>query len=225
MVAGQRWLDTVTNNLANVNTTGFKRDGVAFQDTLQKEIFGDRGSLGRLGSGPVSRQGFTVFEQGPIHETSNPYDAAIVGPGMFAVQHEDKTFFTRDGAFTLTQDRFLTTQAGYLVLDEARQPIQVPDGKFEISERGELLVDGAEFGRLGVFDGAFQKAGGNLFVGADARPSTGYRVQGGAIEGSNVNAIETMIQMVTISRGFEMAQRSVTQQDDLTQRLIQSLQS
>ena len=88
---------------------------------------------------------------------------------------------------------------------------------------GEISGDGEPVGTVGVFVGKFSKLGNNLLASQDATPMTDPTVKSGAVEGSNVNAIESMIQMITLGRTFEMSQRSIQQQDDMNSKLIQSL--
>ncbi|MFY9233894.1 MAG: flagellar hook-basal body protein [Fimbriimonadaceae bacterium] len=227
MIAGQKWLDVVANNLANVSTNGFKRDELAFSDAYVREmrLNGGRGaSIGSLGSGAALVAEYTIFEPGAIAATGNPLDVAIPSEkGLFAVETPQGIRYTRDGAFQLDQDRRLVTKQGHPVLDDGKNPIELPKGELAIQTDGRIMAGGQEVARLGVFDGTFTKSGGGLFIGT-AEAMEEPEVNPGALEGSNVNAIEAMIQMISVSRSFEMAQKSITQQDELTQRLIQSLQ-
>jgi len=228
MVAAQRWMDVTANNLANASTNGFKRDGLVFNDAMERELAASGGlgvRLGSLGMGATAQKQYTVFERGSVTRTSNPLDMAIDSDKcMFAVQSPAGVRYTRDGSFSLNERRELVTKSGHPVLDSQLRPITVPAGKLETSSYGDLTVDGKFAGRVGVFEGAFTKEGENLFSGEGAALVENVGIESGALEGSNVNAVEAMISMITLSRSFEMAQKSITQQDELTQRLIQSLQ-
>ena len=229
MVAAQKWMDTVTNNLANVSTTGFKRDGVAFNDAFASELRADGGRgapIGTLGSGPEQLSEYTVLgEVGPISATGNPLDVAITIPdALFAVDTGDGAIrYTRNGSFSRNADGQLVTQQGHLVLDDRERPIDLGEGQVEISQSGELISNGASIGKIGLFKGAFTKVGGNLFAGNGAAVES-VELTPKSLEGSNVNAIESMVQMIQLNRTFELSQKTISQQDDLTQRLIQSLQ-
>ena len=227
MMAAQTQLDVITNNLANASTTGFKRDGVAFAEGLEREMRANGGLgavLGSLGSGAVQSGQFTDFEQGVLNPTGNPLDVAIQGAkGLFAVQTPQGVRYTRDGSFSLNQDRELVTHQGYPVLDDSLRPITLPSGKPLIQDDGTVQVDNQDSGKIGIFDGSFTKTGDNLYESLDAKALDEPQLKAGHLEGSNVNAVESMVQMITLNRAFELAQRSIQQQDDLTQRLIQSL--
>lgn len=227
MLAGQKWLDVVANNLANVSTTGFKRDELAFSDAYIREmrLHGGRGaSIGSLGSGAALVAEYTIFEPGPLATTGNPLDVALMSDkGLFAVETPQGVRYTRDGAFQLDKDRRIVTKQGHAVLDDSRNPIELPDGEIQIQADGRVMAGSQEIAKIGVFDGTFVKTGGNLFSG-NGQPLEDVAVTAGALEGSNVNAIDAMIQMISVNRTFEMAQKSISQQDELTQRLINSLQ-
>lgn len=227
MLAGQKGLDVIANNLANVSTTGFKRDELVFADAYVREmrLAGGRGALiGSLGSGTKLVAEYTIFEEGPINPTGNPLDIAIdSAKGLLAVQTPQGIRYTRDGSLQLDKDRRLVTRDGYPVLDDRNSPIELPEGQIEILADGRVVSAGQEVGRIGLFEGTFNKAGGNLFSGS-ASPVDEVSLKVGALEGSNVNAVEAMIEMIGVNRSFEMAQKSLIQQDELTQRLIQSLQ-
>jgi flagellar basal body rod protein FlgG len=228
MIATQTAMDTIANNLANLSTTGFKRDGVSFGESFERELYSNAGlgdSLGTLGSGAVEKQRFTVFEMGAINDTSNPLDVAIkTSQGAFAVQVDPQTVqYTRAGDFSLDENRQLVTKEGKPVLDDTLQPITLPNGIVEISQDGNISVDGNSVAKLGVFDGTFTKVGNNLMSSNDATPIEITSVEQSALEGSNVNATETMVKLITLNRLYELSQKSIQQQDSMTQRLIQSL--
>lgn len=226
MMGMQRQLDIIANNLANVSTTGYKRDELAFGDTLEMEMRAEGGNgrvLGTMSLGSPLNRPFVDYQPGQIQTTGNPYDFALPGKdAMFAVQTPEGVRYTRDGAFQLTSEGQLVTREGFPVLDDRKQPIQIPIGEFDASPDGKLLVDKQEIGQIGVFQGAYMKQGANLFVSADAEASKDPQVRWQSIEASNVNAVEAMVEMVQLQRHFEISQRSILQQDELTQRLIQS---
>jgi flagellar basal body rod protein FlgG len=227
MMAAQSQLDVLANNLANVSTTGYKRDGLAFSERLERQMRGNGGLgevLGTLGSGAEQVAQFTIFEPGPLASTGNPLDLGIDGAkGCFAVQTSQGVRYTRDGALQLDAEGRLVTKAGHPVLDDGERPITLPRGRVSIGEDGTVQVDGIDAGKIGLFDGTFQKVGDNLYDSPDAKTVDGTPLRSGHLEGSNVNAVEAMVDMITLNRAFELAQRSIQQQDDLTQRLIQSL--
>lgn len=230
MMAGQRTLDVVSQNLANVGTTGYKRDGIAFTEALQRQMVTGEGlPLGTLGAGPDQGSEFTVLgEQGTLTKTGNPLDLAFESPnGMFAVQTPGGVRYTRDGSFTLNADRQLVTKQGLQVLDSAGQPITLPQGDLQIDTDGQIEVRQGDqsmpIAQIGLFEGRFSKVGGSLFDCSDATRADSATIRSGSVEGSNANPIDSMIAMIKLNRAFELAQRSVTQQDELNSKLVQSL--
>ncbi len=224
MSAGQRGLDVVANNLANAGTDGFKKDGLAFGDALVREMRG-RGGLGRrlggLGSGPTETAQFTDRAPGAVRKTNNPLDVALDSPrAMFAVQDAGGTRFTRNGAFTLDSEGGLATAGGAKVLDAGGRPIRLDaKAKIEIAPDGRIRQGGREVARLGTFEGEFKKDGGNLWTGRGVRAvDAGLSV--GALEGSNADPLRGMIDLVTLQRHMEMAQKAVTTHDESTGKLL-----
>lgn len=222
MIAAQQWMDVIANNLANASTTGFKRDSVAFDEAMLREL---ALGVGQIGSGPVAPPPVTVFEAGAIENTGNPLDLAIgTQRGLFAVQTPTGVKYTRDGSFSLSENRELVTGSGEPVLDAQGRRITIPQGTIAISNEGVITVDDEKVAELGLFDSlSFRKVGGNLYEANAPVQRIATKVRSGAIEGSNVNAIESMVQMISISRSFELAQKSIQSQDEQNQKMIQSL--
>lgn len=218
-------MDVIANNLANVSTNGFKRDGIAFNDALERELQQNGRSVGSLGSGASVQSIFTDFSIGSMTETGNPLDLAIEGPkGLFAIQTSDGIRYTRDGSFAMDVNRRLITKDGSLVLDDQNRPITLETGEISVQADGTIQIDGQPKAKLGIFDAAaFVKQGLNRFTPAGPVTPSSASVKSGALESSNVNAVDSMVQMIQLSRLFEMSQKSITSQDELTQRLIQSL--
>lgn len=227
MLGAQRQLDVLAHNLANAATSGYKRDGVAFADVLVRELYADAGTgehLGSLGSGPSLTRQFTVMERGPLTHTGNGLDVAIEDINcMFAVQTQNGVRYTRNGALQLNSSGELVDSRGNAVLDDRMQPIMVDAAPAQIQPNGEIVANERILGRIGIFRGTFSKIGENLFESTDARLNADGRLIPNTLEGSNVNPVQEMIRMIEVSRAFEMAQRSIVQQDELTKTLIQSL--
>jgi len=231
MVNSEQWLDTVSNNLANASTTGFKRDGMSFQATLQQVATGN--TVGSISSGTVVASPFsTTNELGPMATTGNPLDVAIKTPGaMLAVRDSNgQVSYTRDGSLTLDPERNLVTQSGLKVLDENKNPIQIPVGQISISDTGAITASSGgsttSVGKLGAFTGSFLKAGNNLYsdpTGASASPVANPDFAPGTLEGSNVNPVEAMLDLIKIGRSYELQQKSITSEDQLTQKLFSTI--
>lgn len=222
MIAAQQWMDVTANNLANASTTGFKRDSVAFDEAMLREL---AQGVGQIGAGPVAPTPVTVFEPGAIEVTGNPLDIAIASArGLFAVQTPTGIGYTRSGAFTLNDSRQLVTASGEPVLDKQGRAITLPQGTIAISSEGAISVDDQVVAEIGLFDStAFQKVGSNLYQANGPVAMIPTHVRSGALEGSNVNAIEAMVQMISIGRSFELAQKSIQSHDEQSQKMIQSL--
>lgn len=227
MHGAQRQLDVLANNLANVGTAGYKRDELAFGQTLEVRLRANGGSgadLGTISLGTAGESAYVAMEIGPIMETSSPYDFAInQKKGMFAVQTPQGLRYTRNGSFELGADGTLLTRDKYPVLDAGGNPIQIPLGSLNVQDDGTLMVDGRTIGNLAIFDGHFIKQGEGLYTGSQTSPIEEPSFRWKALESSNVNAVASMVEMIQLQRRFDLAQRSISQQDELAQRLIQSL--
>jgi flagellar basal body rod protein FlgG len=227
MAASQRWLDAIAQDLANVETNGYKRSSISFGATFERTLKGSTGrEIGALSPGPAEMSRALVWERGPVTFTGNDLDLAISQDrGLFAVQTPQGVRYTRDGAFQLNGQRQIVTKAGYPVLNAALRPIELREGdRIRIDQAGLVSVDGVEAGRIALFDGRFEPSGRNLFTGtgeAVGEPQLAPQ----SIERSNVSPIEAMISMIRLNRQFEMAQRTISAEDEASQRLIQSLQA
>lgn len=158
MLAQQHRLDAISNNLANVNTTGYKRDVSvfkAFPELLLRRMsddgvlripyrsdpFGSVDSapvVGKLGTGVEQNEVFTVFTQGEVRETNNPLDVALEGRGFFSVETPSGERYTRNGSFLMQPDGTLVTKQGYPVLGE-EGPIRLQGDNFYIDQRGQIF--------------------------------------------------------------------------------------
>lgn len=192
------------NNLANVNTTGFKRED-SFLEFLEKS------SASEL---DIS----TTFTQGALKETKNQLDAAISGSGFFVVETDAGLAYTRDGHFTVNDEGLLTTTGGLPVLGQggwisiSQDGLKV--GDVSISHAGEIWIDGRFTDRLRVVDfedyDQLQKTGSNLYAASRTDAAADIdepRVIQGNLEGSNVDPVQEMISMIELQRHFESSQR------------------
>lgn len=219
-------MDVIANNLANVSTNGFKRDGIAFNDALLREMEQGGREIGSVGVGAAVESIFTDFSVGAVTDTGNPLDLALQGTkGLFAIQTPAGVRYTRDGSFGLDANRRLITKDGYPVLDDKQTPITLEEGQISIQEDGTVQIDGDAKAKIGVFDASgFAKEGSNRFIANGPTTPIETTLKSGAIESSNVNAVDAMVQMIQLSRLFEMSQKSIVSQDEMSQRLIQSMQ-
>jgi flagellar basal-body rod protein FlgF len=212
-VAQAQALEVVSNNLANANTTGFKRDHVTFRESLAR-------AQGRIPVDPTARHVAVDeirpdFQPGTSRDTGNPLDVSVDGPGFFAIQTATGEQYTRAGAFRLLPDGVIATQEGDPVLG-ASGPIRVdPRRVFRLDERGTVWSDDKQVGHVRVVEFSrregLSRQGGSLWA---ATPEAGTievtpRLRVGAIEQSNVNAVEAMTQLVWISRAYESFHRTI----------------
>ncbi len=227
----ERRLNATVNNIANIDTPGYKADRLEFREVLMKKI-GPRYMRAFKETVP-----YTVFKPGPIEHTGNPFDLAIAGEGFFKVQTPHGIAYTRAGDFTIDSQRRLVTPDGYPVLANGA-PIVVDPGlaqgglitmrniRFNVSPSGVVSIDGTPVGKLDIvtFDNLqkLKKIGKNLFVakGAKEIPAKNYRIWQGYLEGSNVNPIREMVQLIQIERNFQSIQKFIQGWDETTQRLI-----
>ena len=225
-------LEVIGNNLANINTTGFKRDNIFIQVLKNASTVNDMQSNDLEGLDIVQ---FTDHGEGSLYQSNNPLDLAIQGEGFFVVETPRGQRFTRNGNFTLGLDGTILTSEGYPVLGSNGR-IQLPDinklsqGDIAISPAGEITVDRNILGKIRIvaFDDMrkLKKDGNSLFVTEEkgreldsTKDSTIIRQ--GFLEESNVDGIEEMIAMVELSRSFESDQKAIQYQDSTLERAVE----
>ena len=213
MTNQQTVLEVVTNNLANVNTYGYKRDDLSFSDTLSALGVPEMDSTYTPDSDPVKFK--TDFSQGYTQSTGNPLDLALDGDGFFVIQYDDGIRYTRSGNFSLNSSGQLVTIDGYPVLG-INGPIQIQGSQLEIDSTGQIIVDGALIGKLRLAsfqdNSALIKAGHNTFIKTDANITelaAVADVMQGFLESSNVNAVHEMVRMIEAMRMYEAYQKSL----------------
>jgi flagellar basal-body rod protein FlgF len=209
-------LEILSNNLANVNTTGFKSDQ-AFLRVFNNAVNESGDPLDRaVNDSSVVDGSFTDFQPGVIRVTGRDLDVALDGRGFFAVQGPTGTMYTRNGTFQLDGSGRLINSEGLEVLGGAG-PIQLPPGKITISKGGEIQVDGSSVDTLQVVDfpdtRILEKAGNSMFrvrASDNAQPvAVETPVVSGSLEQSNVNPIREMMLMINMMRQFESLQKSI----------------
>jgi len=230
-------MDVLSNNIANADTTGFKRDipiTQSFSRELEKRINDNisplrtfSGSVGYISRGLFVDTVATDFSIGGLRATGGTLDMAVLGDGFFVIG-SDIERYTRDGSFTLNAGRILVTREGSPVMGE-NGIITVPDGELAISENGDILVDGVFIDRIRTVDienkDSLRKYGDNLYeataetIFADF---TGQICQG-FLERSNVRPVREMVEMITLMRAYEANQKVVTAEDALLGRAVNDI--
>lgn len=237
MVMNAARQQALSHNIANMQTPGFKQIFTSAGDFMQEQavyVNGRPGTnsvryVGNLGLGTQIGLEFVDFTEGGFQRTDNPLDFALQGNGFFRVETPDGERYTRDGRFLRDAENNLVTVEGFSVLDDAGQPIQLPDGEVAAASDGTIFVNGQEVAQLGI--GVFanpetelERTEGNLFTGPAA--STGAdvpRAAQGYLEMSNANPSQVMTQLVEVARSYEAAQKLVQNQDELLGKTIASL--
>lgn len=226
----RRELDIVANNIANLDTTGFK-----VEQLLVGEEVGDRArnAFIRPGVSFVIDNGVgRDFGQGTLEQTGRALDFAIEGEGaFFHVRDGAGDGYTRDGAFTIDAEGRLTTQGGAAVQGEGGDIILDPLlGPVSVAADGAISQNGQPVGRLAVvrFDvlGALEKGGDGLYRNASnaaAAPANDVQVRQGMLEGSNVNPILEITNLIEIQRAYESVTRMIENTNDLSRRAVERL--
>ena len=225
MRALEMYTDTAANNLANVNTAGFKRSNVQFMPFAEVMInrlhHDDQQGVGAYASGTVVPGTPVDHRQGAMVATGNVLDVAISGDGFYQIQtDEGQTGYTRNGTFTLNALNQLSTHDGHLLLANG-EPITIPSrsAKIEIKPNGTVYADAQPVGQItlvGIEDKAtLLRAGENMFFATEntAFTSVDGVLQQGYIERSNVNVIEELINNIKGQRMYESLKTSITTQD------------
>jgi flagellar basal-body rod protein FlgF len=235
----ERQIDVIANNVANVNTNGFKANKSLFEEYLNSGAHEDNFSVSdRRVSFVQDRAAYHDFAQGPLEKTSNPLDISIDGKGFIAVQTPAGERYTRDGSFQINAQGQLVTTGGNIVLG-TNGPIvfQPTDKEIVISGEGTITVrEGTvtQFdsirGRLKLvkFDNPqrLQKEGANLYsapAGNIAQPDLASRVNQGFVEKSNVSAVTEMTRMMEVMRTYQNVASMMQQQNDLRKTAIKTL--
>ena len=223
MLAGQRHLEVVSNNLANANTVGFKQEEIAFRHALNQSSFPSYTYTTGEKFVTAERGGQGVLRQGVLRETGNPLHIAIMGDGYFAVETANGPAYTRDGRFQLNPEGELVTLSGYRVLT-AGGTLQIPDGDLRISSDGELVLKNEKpaqeqiLDRLLVvsFDDPTQlrpALDGLLMTQQQPGELEEPRLRVGYLEESNVNLISQMVEMIQVHRFYEASAKAIHTQD------------
>ena len=238
-MAYEKRLQLLSNNLANANTVGFKKDQGRFRAFNLSEASNSKNLPVKRGESQAPQywmeyHTYTDFSTGGLKETGSPFDLALSGNGFFCVQTPDGVLYTRRGDFTVNADEVLVTQDGWPVLGQGGE-IQIKLSKpsddkreFSVSEDGAVTVDGSQVDRLRIVDftqsHALEKAGHNYYRALQPNAleelDEGLRVSQGFLELSNVDTIRMMTEMIEVLRGYESYQKMMRSVDDMDAKLI-----
>lgn len=242
--AQQNRLNVVSNNLANVNTTGFKRDRAVFEDLLYQNVRQAGGQSSQatelpsglsLGTGVRTVATQKMQTQGSLVQTENPYDMAIQGQGFFQVLMPNGTMaYTRSGEFQVNKDGELVTSSGYrlqpnITIPEDATSVTIGrDGTVSALQAGDAAP--TQVGTIELADftnpAGLQPRGENLYVetAASGDPQTGSpdsenfgALFQGSLETSNVNVVEELVNMIETQRAYEMNSKAISTADQMLQ--------
>jgi flagellar basal-body rod protein FlgG len=248
MEAQQTQLDTISNNLANVATNGFKRSHAVFEDLIYQNLRQSgansteqtvlpTGLQVGLGVRPVATS--RIYSQGNLQQTSNNLDLAIKGEGFFQIQQPDgTTAYTRDGSFQLNSSGQMVTNNGYTLLPGITIPSNAQsitigsDGVVNVTLPGQVALQ--QVGQIQIANfvnpSGLDPKGQNLFTetASSGTPNAGApnanglgALQQGFVETSNVNVVEELVQMIQTQRAYELNSKAVQTSDQMLQKLAQ----
>ena len=218
----------LANNLANVETGGFKADREFYSLYISEDAAADPHFDG-TGTLPVVEKQWTDHTQGTMHETSNPLDVGLDGAGFLAVNTAAGIRYTRNGSLRVSAKGLLTTTDGNPLRSVAGGEIAVQPGQqIEILTDGTVQQKGQTAGKLALvsFDpGNLNKSGANYFAaasGAKTKPAAAQVLQG-KLEGSNVAPAESAVRLVSIMRQFEMLQKAMTIGNEMNRKAVEEV--
>jgi len=220
-----REMQIVANNIANLSTTGFRKEGVVFAEHVAS-VGGEEPSLSM-----ASAEGRVVnLSQGVLEKTGGALDFAIEGDGFFQIATPQGNELTRAGAFVLSPEGQLVTAEGFPVLDGGASPITLPvdAGPISLSRDGTLSAGGAPLAQLGIYrplePEKLVHSGGTRFrTEGEIEPMEVPYVFQGFLESSNVNAIQEISRMIEVQRAYEMGQGFLQAEDTRIRSVIQTL--
>jgi flagellar basal-body rod protein FlgF len=218
-----REMSSIANNVANLATTGYRREGLVFAEVVKSAAPGESMSMADL------RARFASDRAGELTLTNGLLDVAITGEGFFSIDSGGETLLTRAGAFQRNDDGLLVTPDGDPVLDDGGAPIFLPPERasLQIARDGTISVDGAPIARLGVVTAppeALSRVGATAFAAAGGVVPVEFpRLRQGALEGSNVDGVNEIARMIMVSRAYEQARGLIEDADERARDTIRRL--
>ena len=235
MAVAEKKQEVISNNLANSNTTGFKKDTVHVR-SFADELLAQRGkgqsvSLGDVGNSPVLDSIITNFSPGTLLETGRTLDLALDGDAFFVLETPNGVRYTKDGSFTLDRDGFLVSSDGYRVLAQDGSALQIRSDQVAIDSGGtirDLAGTNQVLGRIGLATFAaddlatLEKRGQNLFeaVGIAPQFQEVAQVRQGMLENANLEVIREMVDMIGVMRTYEANQKALQAHDEILGKSI-----
>ncbi len=222
-----REMQALAHNLANLSTTGFRREGVIFAEHVRRLGAGEPAVAMAHASARV-----TSLAQGPLAATGAPFDFAVEGQGFFLIDTPGGERLTRAGRFTPNAEGELVTPEGHRLLDAAGAPVFVPPGAREVrlGSDGTLAADGLPVAQIGLYrpaaGSALAREAGTLLVPeGGVEPAEDGRLLQGFLEESNVEPVTELARMIEVQRAYELGQSFLDREDDRIRTVIRTLGS
>jgi len=220
-----REMEAVANNIANISTTGFRKEGVIFSEFVQS-VPGPTPSVS-LARGDVRSLN---EEQGALTQTNGTFDLAIEGEGYFLLETPDGQVLTRAGVFTPSAEGELVAPDGARLLDGAGAPVFVPADARSVSVApdGTLSVDGQPFAEIGLWApndpiDLLRRSGSRFLAENGVQQIDGGAIMQGFVEGSNVDPILEIARMIQVQHAYEQGQKFLDQEDERIRGVIRTL--
>jgi len=218
-------MQAVANNIANLSTAGFRKEGVIFAEHVAA-LGGDEPSL----SMAHASARIVDLQQGPLTKTGGTFDFAIEGEGFFLIETPEGNQLTRAGSFTPSAEGELVTPDGHRLLDGGAAPVFVPPGAgtVALAADGTLSADGTPVAQIGLFaptdpNGLRHRGGTRFDAEAGVEPIEGAAILQGYVESSNVNAVEEIARMIEVQRAYELGQTFLDREDERIRGVISAL--
>lgn len=239
MLVERSRMDTIANNIVNVETQGFKQDTVitkSFREMLinrlnDASLSGGSVEVGPLSPGVYVDEMITSFKQGSPEPTELNTDLCVIGPAYFVVEMQDgEVQYTRAGNFSIDMEGNLLDAYGNFVLDDSDGHIQVESDNFKVTETGEIIENGETVATLKLVEFEDQtklrKVGNNYYIegeGSNPQEAEASTVLQRYLEGSNVNIAQEMVNMIITNRAYESNQRAARMIDETLQKTVNEI--
>ena len=218
-----REMQVVANNIANISTTGFRREGVVFEEYVARMDTGPSLSMANASGRVVD------LTQAGISQTGAAFDFAIQGDGFFLIETPNGERLTRAGSFTPSAAGELMTNDGYRLLDQGGAPVFVPPTAraVTVAQDGSVAADGVPVARIGLWRPSdpltLQHQAGTMFAADGIEPSDGGTILQGFLEDSNVNPVMEIARMIEVQRAYELGQSFMDQEDKRVRAVVETL--
>lgn len=225
MIGQRQKMNMIADNVANSNTSGYKKLGMSFDEIVSRQQTEVAGSFVSKGSMHYD------FSQGGMTRTEGKLDMAIQGAGFFAIDRAGQTHYTRNGHFSLNANGELITDAGDFVLDNNGGPIAIPaeSSTLTITKDGLISNQNGPIANIGIYEVADVQnlvrtgAHGYIYEGEQPIISETAAVVQGYLENSNINSIEETVNMTEVNRAYQSSSRLVSSIEELEQRVVRDL--